>query len=66
MKKTKALLAALLVAALAAEGESFVHGSEYIARGYEKIEDAFSFLGGVISLQEERNFYVQKEIEKNE
>lgn len=58
--------AALLVAALAAEGESFVHGSEYIARGYEKIEDAFSFLGGVISLQEERNFYVQKEIEKNE
>ncbi len=58
--------AALLVAALAAEGESFVHGSQYIERGYEKIEDAFSFLGGVISLQEERNFYVQKEIEKSE
>ena len=58
--------AALLAAALAAEGESLVHGSQYIERGYEKIEDAFSFLGGVISLQEERNIYVQKEIEKNE
>ena len=58
--------AALLVAALAAEGESLVHGSQYIERGYEKIEDAFSFLGGMISLQEERNIYVQKEIEKNE
>ncbi|MGN0135181.1 UDP-N-acetylglucosamine 1-carboxyvinyltransferase [Anaerotignum sp.] len=42
--------AALLVAALAAEGESLVHGSEYVERGYEKIEDAFSFLGGDIRL----------------
>ena len=58
--------AALLCAALAAEGESIVHGSEYVERGYEKIEDAFSFLGGAISLQEERNVYVQKEIEKTE
>lgn len=46
--------ASLLIAALAAEGESLVHGSEYVERGYEKIEDAFSFLGGNIRLQEER------------
>ena len=38
--------AALLVAALAAEGESVVHGAEYVQRGYEKIEDALSLLGG--------------------
>ena len=50
--------AALLCAALAAEGESIVHGSSYVERGYEKIEDAFSFLGGDIRLQEERNPYV--------
>ena len=42
--------AALLCAALAAEGESLVHGAEYVERGYEKIEDAFSFLGGDIRL----------------
>lgn len=42
--------AALLTAALAAEGESLVHGSEYVERGYEKIENAFSFLGGDIRL----------------
>ena len=42
--------ASLLVAALAAEGKSRVHGSEYVERGYEKIEDAFSFLGGDIRL----------------
>lgn len=46
--------AALLCAALAAEGESLVHGAEFVERGYEKIEDAFSFLGGDIRLQEER------------
>lgn len=51
--------AALLCAALAAEGESIVHGSEYVERGYEKIENTFSFLGGRIMLQEERNPYVQ-------
>lgn len=42
--------AALLCAALAAEGESLVHGAEYVERGYERIEDAFSFLGGDIRL----------------
>ena len=50
--------AALLCAALAAEGVSLVHGSEYVERGYESIENAFSFLGGDIRLQEERNGYV--------
>lgn len=58
--------ASLLCAALAAEGESLVHGSEYVERGYERIEDAFSFLGGKIRLQEERKPYVQKEIQKTE
>ena len=47
MKRT----AIFLCAALAAEGESIVHGSEYVERGYEKIEDAFSFLGGSVRLQ---------------
>ncbi len=47
--------AALLCAAFAAEGESVIHGAEYVERGYEKIENAFSFLGGSIQLQEERN-----------
>ena len=44
--------AALLCAALAAEGKSLVHGSAYVERGYERIEDAFSFLGGNIRLQD--------------
>ncbi len=42
--------AALLCAALAAEGESLVHGAEYVERGYEKPEEVFSFLGGDIRL----------------
>ncbi|WP_458407288.1 UDP-N-acetylglucosamine 1-carboxyvinyltransferase [Anaerotignum sp.] len=58
--------AALLCAAMAAEGESVVHGSQYVERGYEKIEDAFSFLGGDIKLREERNFYAEEKIEKTE
>ena len=53
--------AALLCAALAAEGESIVHGSEYVERGYEEMENAFSFLGGNILLREERKAYVKKE-----
>ncbi len=44
--------AALLIAALAAEGKSTVYGSEYVERGYEKIEDAFSLLGGNVRLME--------------
>ena len=50
--------AALICAALAAEGVSLIHGSEYVERGYESIENAFSFLGGDIRLQKERNRYV--------
>lgn len=44
--------AALLIAALAAEGESIIHGSEYVERGYEKIQDALSLLGGSVRLVE--------------
>lgn len=44
--------AALLAAALAAEGESIVHGSQFVERGYERIEEAFSSLGGDIRLAE--------------
>lgn len=53
--------AALLVAALAAEGESRVHGKEFLERGYEKIEEVFSFLGGEIRLTEERKTIFEKE-----
>lgn len=53
--------AALLCAALAAEGESIIHGAKYVERGYEKIENAFSFLGGDIRLQEERTHHAEKE-----
>lgn len=44
--------AALLAAALAAEGESIVHGSQFVERGYEQIEKAFASLGGDIQLAE--------------
>ncbi|MCQ4935064.1 MULTISPECIES: UDP-N-acetylglucosamine 1-carboxyvinyltransferase [Anaerotignum] len=44
--------AALLIAALAAEGRSTVYGAEYVERGYEKIEDALSLLGGDVRLME--------------
>lgn len=44
--------AALLAAALAAEGESIVHGSQFVERGYERIEEAFSSLGGEVRLAE--------------
>lgn len=42
-----------LCAALAAEGESLVHGAEFVERGYEKIETALSLLGGEIRLTEQ-------------
>lgn len=41
--------AGLVVAALGARGESTVDGLRYIDRGYEKIENLFSALGGKIS-----------------
>ena len=43
--------AALLLAALAAEGTSQVYGNVYIERGYEKIEDVLTFLGGRVHLK---------------
>lgn len=52
--------AALVVAALAAEGESLIHGSEYVERGYERIEDALLSLGGRIRRIEEREKNVKK------
>ena len=42
--------AALLLAALAAEGETIVEGSAFVERGYEKLEDALTFLGGRVQL----------------
>ena len=40
--------AALVVSALAAEGESVIHNTEFIDRGYENIERSFSDFGGGI------------------
>ena len=40
--------AALVLAALAAEGESEITGTEYIDRGYEEIEKYISECGGII------------------
>ena len=41
--------AALLVAALAAEGESIISGAEYIQRGYQSVTDTFGALGADIA-----------------
>lgn len=41
--------AALLIAALAAEGRSVIHGGEHIIRGYENVVGAFSSLGANIA-----------------
>ena len=46
--------AALLLAALAAEGQSRVYGSAFVERGYEKIEDVLTFLGGRVRLVSEK------------
>ncbi|MCL1842587.1 MAG: UDP-N-acetylglucosamine 1-carboxyvinyltransferase [Defluviitaleaceae bacterium] len=43
--------AALVLAALAAEGESFVQNAEYIERGYANIEKDLSSLGAEICLE---------------
>ncbi|MBQ6947641.1 MAG: UDP-N-acetylglucosamine 1-carboxyvinyltransferase [Clostridia bacterium] len=45
--------AALLVAALAAEGESVIGGAEYIKRGYETVVANFSELGAQITERSE-------------
>lgn len=40
--------AALVIAALSAEGKSEIYGTEHIDRGYESIEQSFAALGGNI------------------
>lgn len=45
--------AALVLAALAAEGESKISGCEYIARGYENICDTLRGIGAKCSMREE-------------
>ncbi len=47
--------ATLVLAALAAEGQSVLHGVEQIDRGYEKIEERLRLLGAVIERQKEEN-----------
>ena len=42
--------AALVIAALAAEGRSIVHGLDHIARGYERLIDRLRRLGARSSL----------------
>jgi len=41
--------AALILAALAARGTSTIHDPGYVARGYEKIEEALTRLGGEVT-----------------
>ena len=43
--------AALIVAGLAAEGQTVVTGSKYVERGYEQIETTLSQLGADITYQ---------------
>ena len=41
--------AAMILAALAAEGESVINGVKYIDRGYEDVEHKFNALGAEIT-----------------
>jgi UDP-N-acetylglucosamine 1-carboxyvinyltransferase len=45
--------ASLILAALAAEGESTIHGAHHVERGYENIERKFADLGARIARLEE-------------
>ena len=45
--------ASLILAALAADGESTIHGAHHVARGYENIERKFADLGARIARLEE-------------
>lgn len=45
--------ASLVLAALVAEGESYLHGVELIDRGYEDLEDRLSALGATITRKHE-------------
>jgi UDP-N-acetylglucosamine 1-carboxyvinyltransferase len=47
--------ASLILAALAAEGESTIHGAHHVERGYENIERKFADLGARIARLEEGN-----------
>jgi UDP-N-acetylglucosamine 1-carboxyvinyltransferase len=47
--------ASLILAALAAEGESTIHGAHHVKRGYENIERKFADLGARIARLEEGN-----------
>jgi UDP-N-acetylglucosamine 1-carboxyvinyltransferase len=47
--------ASLILAALAADGESTVHGAHHVKRGYENIERKFADLGARIARLEERS-----------
>ena len=53
--KVKALelrgAAALVIAALAAEGESLIRNSHFLERGYEEFENVISKLGGKIEIR---------------
>lgn len=53
--------AALVVAALSAEGESTIHCLEHIDRGYEKLEDNLSMLGADIKRIDDEKEKNQKE-----
>jgi UDP-N-acetylglucosamine 1-carboxyvinyltransferase len=47
--------ASLILAALAAEGETTIHGAHHVHRGYENIEGKFLELGARIERLEEGN-----------
>ncbi len=42
--------AALIIAALSAQGDSFVYGKEHLQRGYQQLETTLSHMGAEISL----------------
>jgi UDP-N-acetylglucosamine 1-carboxyvinyltransferase len=44
--------AALVLAALAAEGESVITGVEHIERGYERMVETLTSLGGDVTVEQ--------------
>ena len=56
--------AALIIAALAAQGESIVEGSTFICRGYQNICEDLAALGGQIKKDTGTAFYENIEIQK--
>jgi UDP-N-acetylglucosamine 1-carboxyvinyltransferase len=53
--------ASLILAALAAEGQTIIHGAHHVRRGYENIERKFVDLGARIERLEEGNTPVSHE-----